>query len=50
MLGFTDPDNMSEFYGYTACEIPDATNSHGINPSSASFDYSGVLWLWVYEK
>ena len=41
--GFTDPDEMSEFYGYAACEIPDATGGYGINPSSGGFDYSGNL-------
>ena len=48
--GFTDPDNMSEFYGYQACEIPDASGAYGINPSSADFNTSGVLSAYGFMR
>ena len=37
--GFSEPDAMSDFYGYSACQLPGTA----INPQSASFDNSGNL-------
>ncbi len=41
---------MSEFYGYQACEIPDATGAYGINPMGASFNTSGVLDAYAFLR
>lgn len=44
--GFTEPDTMSEFYGYQACTAP----SSSINPTGASFSIGGTLDAYAFLR
>tara|TARA_S200002703_G_scaffold143295_2_gene136254 strand:+ start:4166 stop:5047 length:882 start_codon:yes stop_codon:yes gene_type:complete len=41
--GFTEPDNMSEFYGYTACVAPSVTTNTSTSVGSGNFYANGNL-------
>lgn len=40
-VGFTEPDTMSEFYGYTACVAPSVTTNTSTNVGSGSLRAQG---------
>lgn len=42
-VGFTEPDNMSEFYGYTACVAPSVSTNTSTSVGSGSFVANGNL-------